>query len=244
MRAFIKVLAFFVLFALFLVWRFPYDSLVARAVREAEIATGSTILYKSDSAGPFGVKVRDLTVNLVSGASIQFDSARIFPTRGGLRATAYQGDDEMGVRFNGTQLEVDLRGISVQTGNEMIGTTSATGNIAYNVHTHEGDGTLGLEIPELGVPVPLSDPSVSLGSTFVIKNIGTAESPRTGVSTEIKLMSGDGNSTANGTISIEGQPPPTAPLLNGTLRFEMPTGRGTLRLSGSWDNPVTKIIPN
>jgi hypothetical protein len=33
MKVLLKIGVFFVLFALFLVWRFPYDSLVERAVR-------------------------------------------------------------------------------------------------------------------------------------------------------------------------------------------------------------------
>lgn len=98
-------------------------------------------------------------------------------------------------------------------------------------------------IPELGLPLPLPDKSVEMGSTFVIKNLGTASSPRTGVSSELNLLTGDGSSSANGTLSLEGQPRPASPLLNGNLRFEVPTGRGTLRLSGTWDKPITKIIP-
>ena len=99
MRVLLKIGAFAVLFVLFLIWRFPYDSLVERAVRKAEDATGATILYTPSSAGPFGVKVKDLTVRLASGASLKFDSARIFPTSDGLSATAYQGDSEMEVDF-------------------------------------------------------------------------------------------------------------------------------------------------
>lgn len=242
MRVLLKVGAFLVLFVLFLIWRFPYDSLVERAVRKAEDATGATILYTPSSAGPFGVKVKDLTIRLASGASLKFDSARIFPTSDGLSATAYQGDSEMEVDFDGTNLEVKLNDISVQTGTEMIGTTRATGEMAYNVRSREGNGSLRLVIPELGIILPL-DKSIEMGSTFVIRNVGTPEVPRTGVSTELKLLSGDGSASANGTIAIEGQPP-GPPLINGTLRYESPLGRGTLRLSGTWDKPITKTIPN
>ncbi|MCA9776092.1 MAG: type II secretion system protein GspN, partial [Candidatus Eremiobacteraeota bacterium] len=154
MRVLLKIGAFAVLFVLFLIWRFPYDSLVERAVRKAEDATGATILYTPSSAGPFGVKVKDLTVRLASGASLKFDSARIFPTSDGLSATAYQGDSEMEVDFNGTNLEVKLNDISVQTGTEMIGTTRATGEMAYNVRSREGNGSLRLVIPELGIILP------------------------------------------------------------------------------------------
>jgi type II secretion system protein N len=243
MKVIVKIGVFCVLFVLFLVWRFPYDSLVERAVRQAEVATGATILYQPSSAGPFGVKVKDLHVQMASGASLKFDSARIFPTSEGLTATAYQGESEMKVSVSGKVLDVKLKDVTVQTGNDVIGTTRATGEMTYAVATREGGGSLRLVVPELGLPIPIPDKSVELGSTFVIRNVGTPELPRTGVSTELKLLSGDGSSSANGTVSLEGQPPPNSPLLNGTLRFEVPTGRGTLRLSGTWDNPVTKIIP-
>lgn len=244
MRALIKLGVFFILFLLCLVWKFPYDSLVERAVRQAEVATGATILYQPGNAGPFGVTVKDLTVRLASGASLQFVSARIFPTRSGLRATAYQGDNEMKVDFTGANIKVELNDITVQTGSSMIGVTRATGEVLYGIRTREGKGSLRLVIPELGIPLPLPDKSMELGSTFLIRNVGTPELPRTGISTDLKLLSGDGSASANGTVSLEGQPPPAVPQLNGTLRYESPLGRGTLRISGTWDKPVTQIIPN
>lgn len=241
MKVLAKIAAFLLCFVLFLVLRFPYDSLVERAVRQAELATGATILYQPSSAGPFGVKVKNLNVRLASGASLQFDSARIFPTRNGLSATAYQGESEMEVGFNGRLLEVELADVTVVTGSDVIGTTRATGQMQYQVRTREGDGSLRLVVPEIGLPLPISDKQVELGSTFVIKNIGTPELPRTGVSTELKLLSGDGKSSANGTVSLEGQPRPNPPLLNGTLRYETPIARGTLRLSGSWNDPAVNV---
>lgn len=244
MKLLAKIAAFILFFVLFLIWRFPYDGLVERAVRQAELATGATIIYKPVSAGPFGVKVKDLNVRLASGASIKFETARIFPTRSGLNATAYQGESEMEVNFNGTLLKVGLDDITVQTGNSMIGTTRATGTLDFNVRSRDGKGDLRLVIPELGIIMPMPDKSVEMGSTFIIRNVGTPEAPRTGVSTDLKMLSGDGSASANGTIALEGQAPPASPVLNGTLRYESPLGRGTLRISGSWDKPVTKTIPN
>ena len=133
MKILVKIASFSLLFVAFLLWRFPYDSLVERAIRQAEVATGATILYQPGPAGPFGVKVKDLNVRLRSGASLQFDSARIFPTRKGLRATAYQGENEMKVKFNGSTLDLELSDISVKTGNSMVGTTRVTGSLVYGV---------------------------------------------------------------------------------------------------------------
>ena len=241
MKVLNKIAAFIVCFVLFLILRFPYDSLVERAVRQAELATGATILYKPSSAGPFGVKVKDLTVRMASGAQLQFDTARIFPTRRGLSATAYQGESEMEVGFNGKLLELTLEDVTVVTGSDVIGTTRATGQLNYDVRSRAGEGALRLVVPEIGLPLPISDRQVELGSTFVIKNIGTPDLPRTGVTTELKLLSGDGKSSANGKINLEGQPAPNPPLLNGNLRYETPSLRGTLRLGGSWNDPSINV---
>ena len=57
-----------------------------------------------------------------------------------------------------------------------------------------------------------------------------------------QLLSGDGSASASGTVSLEGQPPPGSPLLNGNLRYESTLGRGTLRLGGTWDNPAVTTV--
>ena len=244
MKVLAKIGAFLILFVVFLIIRFPYDSLVERAVRQAELATNATILYRPSSAGPFGVKVKDLSITLSSGTSLSFDSARIFPTRGGLRATAYQGENEMKVNFSGTSLQVELNDSKVKTGTDVLsGETIATGEINYAVRTREGGGTLRLVIPDVGALLPLPVGKAEMGSTFVIRNVGTQELPRTGVSAEIKLLGGNNNASANGTVTIEGQPPPQPPLLSGNLRYEFQNRRGSVRLSGTWDKPATQIIP-
>jgi hypothetical protein len=241
MKALIKIAAFIAIFLVVLVWRFPYDSLVESSVRRAETATGATIIYQPVSAGPLGVRVSDLQISMPSGASIQFDSAKIFPTRQGLWATAKQGDNEMQVTVSPSTLTLKLTDIKVQTGSDGIGDAKATGDLTYQLATREGQGTLRLVIPELKLPLPI-DPAVEIGSTYTIRNVGTPQQPRTGVSAELKMMSKD--ITANGTISLEGQPPPSRPILNGNLSYEHQSlGRGSLQLSGSWDKPSIKTIP-
>lgn len=215
-----------------------------KAVREAEQATGATILYKPSSAGPFGVKVNDLSIRMRSGTTLEFDSARIFPTKKGLNATAYQGENEMLVSYDGSLLTLKLTEISVKSGTDVIGgQTTATGDLSYAPGTREGKGTLRMVIPDVGALLPLPVGKAELGSSFVLRNVGTPDFPRTGVSAEVKLLGGNNAASANGTITIEGQPPPQAPLINGNLRYEFQNRRGSVRLSGSWDKPTTQIIP-
>lgn len=241
MNFLIKTAVFLAIFTVVLIWRFPYDALVEKSVRRAEAATGATIIYQPVSAGPLGVRVSDLQINMPSGASIRFDSARIFPTRQGLRATAYQKDNEMKVTVSPSTLDLTLTSISVETGSEGIGTATATGTLTYQLTTREGKGELRLVIPELKLPLPIPDPSMEIGSVYTIRNVGTPQQPRTGVSAEVKLLNKD--IAANGTISLEGQPPPSRPLINGNLSFDAPTGQGTLQLGGTWDKPSIKMNP-
>ena len=90
MKILIRIAVFLAVFVLVLIWRFPYDALVESSIRKAESATNATITYKPVSAGPLGVKVSDLQINMPSGAAIRFDSAKLFPTTSGARVTALQ----------------------------------------------------------------------------------------------------------------------------------------------------------
>ncbi len=241
MKVLIKLAVFCVLFVLVLILRFPYDALVERSVRRAESSTGATIIYQPVSAGPLGVRVNDLQINMPSGAAIRFDSARIFPTTSGLRVTAKQKDNEMKATVSPTTLDLDLTSITVETGSEGIGEATATGTLHYKMAAREGEGQLRLVIPELKLPLPIPDPSMEIGSSYTIRNVGTPQQPRTAVSAEVKLLNKD--ITANGTVSMEGQPPPSRPLINGNLSFDAPTGQGTLQLGGTWDKPSIKLNP-
>jgi hypothetical protein len=239
MRVLAKIGAFLVIFLVVLILRFPYDTLVEKSVRRAETATGATIIYDPVSAGPLGVKVSNLQITMTSGASIRFDTARLFPTREGLTAKAYQKENEMAVTVTPTSLTMKLTNIEVETGSEGIGKAGATGTLNYGLSSREGNGELRLVIPDLKLPLPV-DPSIEIGSAFTIRNVGTPEQPRTGVSVEVKLINKD--ITATGTVSLEGQPPPSRPLLNGNLSYDGTTiGRGNLQLGGTWDKPSIKM---
>ena len=172
MKILTRIGAFLAIFLLALLWRFPYDTLVEQSVRRAETATGATIIYDPVSAGPLGVKVNNLQISMPSGASIRFDSARIFPTREGLRATGYQKDNEMKATVSPTTLVFSLTNIEVETGSEGIGKATATGQLTYGLSSREGKGELRLVIPELKLPLPV-DPSIEIGSAYTIRKVGT-----------------------------------------------------------------------
>ena len=244
MKTLVKIAVFCGLFVAFLIWRFPYDALIEKSVRRAETVTGATILYQPVSASITGVKVKDLQVTMPSGVRLRFDSAKLFPTRGGLSVSAQQGEGTMEAELSPSTLTVELQDITARTGSQMAETAALTGDVTYELASREGKGKMRIVVPKLQVFLPIPLDSVDVGSTFVINNVGTAEAPRAGLRAEVKLLSGDNQSSANGTVSLERQPPPSAPLINGNFRYEIPNSRGTLRLSGTWDKPVPTIIPN
>ncbi len=241
MKTLIKIVVFIAIFLIVLIWRFPYDALVESSIRRAETATNATITYQPVSAGPLGVRVSDLQINMPSGASIRFDSARLFPTRSGARVTAKQGENEMKATISPTSLILELKDITVETGSAGIGQARATGDLEYGLSSREGKGTLRLVIPELKLPLPV-DPAMEIGATYTIRKVGTPQQPRTGVSADVSLLNKD--ITANGTLSLEGQLAPAKPMINGNLNYEHKSlGRGSLQLGGTWDNPSIKTIP-
>lgn len=241
MKILIRIAVFLAVFVLVLIWRFPYDALVESSIRKAESATNATITYKPVSAGPLGVKVSDLQINMPSGAAIRFDSAKLFPTTSGARVTALQGENEMKATLSPTSLHLDLKDISVDTGSSGIGTARATGDLQYGLNSREGKGTLRLVIPELKLPLPV-DPAMEIGAAYTIRKVGEGKQARAGVSADVNLLNKD--ITANGTISLEGQPAPARPAISGNLNYEHKTlGRGSLQLGGTWDNPSIKTIP-
>lgn len=242
MRILAKIAAFLVIFGVVLSLKFPYDALVEKSVRRAEELTGATVLYRPVSAGPFGVKVSDLEVRLRSGASLRFDSARIFPTRQGLSATAYQEDNEMEVSLNLTQLELKLTDILVQSGSEAVGQARVTGDLTYVFNEQRGGGEMRLVVPELKLPLPVPDHVLEVGATYQIRNGQPDQSdPWLGVRAEVRLTGGQ-HYTGSGTVNLTPQPP-NSPNVNGNINFEAPPHKGILRLSGTLDKLATNVIP-
>ena len=238
-----KVLLTAALFLVFLIWRFPYDTLVERSVRILQTGTGAHIRYTPVSAGPLGVKVRDLKLQLPSGAKFQCNSARFFPTRNGIRAQLYQENGEAFAVVTPRNLSVELNNLEVQTGNEELGLARLTGDLQFQLQERVGKGKLRLVAPEFSAPLPNVDPPLEVGSTFNIKNLGTPEQPRSQIAAQVKLVNESNTFTADGPLQLETPAGGGSPLISGNLRFDHPISRGTLRLGGRWNDLKTEVIP-
>lgn len=243
MRVLLNIVLGLGLFLFFLVLRLPYDTMVERSVRELEASTEVSLSYTPVSAGPTGVRLSELRLKMPSGARLAFTRARLFPTRAGLRAELFQEGGSAKLRLNRRDLKVTLASVEVETNNQYLGTCRLTGDFSYDIRDRFGKGSLGLVSPNFNAPIPVSDAPLEVGSSFVIKNVGTPEQPRSSITAQINLVSRDNTFSADGPITLEAQVAGGKPTISGNLRFEAPTGRGTLRLGGDWEQPKIDILP-
>ncbi len=235
-----KLLLVVFLFLFFLAWRFPYDTLVERSVRNLESNTGVQLSYTPVSAGPMGVKVRDVKVTLPSGANLIFNSTRFFPIRGGVKAELIQEEGEAELSLANGVVTVEMANVVVDTNNSEIGTTRLTGDLSYSLAEHDGKGHLRMVVKEFAaLPV---DGALELGSSFVIRNLGSPDA-NSDISAQLKLVSQDGTFSADGPVTLKPQPG-GSPFISGNLRFDHPLGPGTLILGGRWNDLQMRVVPN
>lgn len=231
------------LYLVFLVVRFPYDTLVERSVRLLEASTGASVIYTPVSAGPLGVQVRDLVLTLASGASLSFSEALIRPTTSGLVARLGQDEGQATARLSHRQLTVTLNDVEVETASEELGLTRLSGDLTYDLRGRQGQGHLRMVVPNFRAPLPIPETPLEVGASFNIANAGTQEQPRSRVASDVRLVTQDQKFSADGTVTIESQVTGQR-ALSGNLRFESPQGRGMLRVGGTWKNPTWAVVPN
>lgn len=243
MKIFGRVVLGVILYLLFLVWLFPYDSLVERTIRNLESTTGASVSYTPVSAGPTGVRLKNVTVALPSGATLTVAEARAFPTREGIWAELKQDQGLCQVRLDYRRVDLEMDSLEIDTGSSQFGVSRFTGTMGYDLQERTGKGELHLAMPKFQAPL-IPETSIDVGGPFEIHNSGTALAPHSSVTADLKLVSGDSSFSASGPVVIQAQPTGGSPLLSGNLRFEAPTGRGMLRLGGTWGDPTWTVIPN
>lgn len=229
-----------VLYLAFLTWRFPYDALLARKVRQLESSTGASVNYTPVSAWPLRLKVKDLHLSLASGASLQFDSATVWLTTSGLDAELVQDEGKAEIDFGWRRLNVQLDKVECQTGSSQLGLASFTGTLHYNLEQHTGRGDLRMVVPKFQAPLPIPEAPLELGASFTILNAGTDKRPRSRIPADVHVVSQDQKFSGDGKVVIEsrlaGQP-----TLSGDLRFESPMDKGVLQVGGTWKNPIFRV---
>lgn len=226
------------LFLGFLVWRFPYDALVERSVRNLEASTGAHLSYTPVSAGPFGVKFSEVKLTLPSGATLNFTSTRFYPIWGGIKAQLRQEDGEAELSLAEGVATIKLTNVLVDTHSSVIGVTRLTGDLTYLLSSRDGKGHLRMVVKEFAA-LPVEGP-LELGSSFTLQNLGRGD--QTQVQAQLNLVSQDGTFTADGQVALDAQPD-GSPFINGQLRFDHPLRRGILILGGRWDDLQTQVVP-
>lgn len=238
MRVLGAILAWLLLFALFLALRFPYRAVFERTVARIETATGADLGWEEADVGLLGVSLRGFTMRMPSGAQFSADRAHFRPAWRGLSATfgQTQAKGQATMRLAGSTLTVHAEDLQVDTGSRDLATVRLTGDLAYDLNTREGKGEIRMAVPDLSRVLPLPVPSLEVGARLTIRPVAGAGPPTTEVNTEISLF-GEGI-TGGGNVRLRSQPGGGPPALAGSLQINAgKLGTHAIRVGGTWGRP-------
>ena len=229
-------LAFVFLYLVFLIWLFPYQSMVDHTFQRFEDSTGAQITYQTQSAGPTGVQLRDLHLTMPSGIEVTFNSVRLHPTGvGTMRANFSQGGVQSSLQADRHQLHLQLDQVEFQSGTHELGKVRTTGNLTYDLDRKDGGGDLRLEVPKFQGPLPIE--SLELGTNLNLVDHGQGME----VSAEVHSLGGQ-EFTGDGNIRVTPQAGQSG-RLSGTLAIRTPSiKKGTLRIEGTWRKPTWSVV--
>lgn len=233
MRVLTALVAWVLLFLLFLLLRFPYRTVFERAVTRIETSTGADLAWEEADVGMLGVDLRGFEVRMASGARFTADRATFRPAWGGLSAS-FQQTQQGGAgtaRLNGSQLSLHAEKLQVETGSRDMPGMSVSGDLAYNLAGREGSGELRMGVPKLTLPI-VGEIPLEVGAKVKIAPLNPAGSD---IAADVSLYGQD--LSGGGPVRLRSQPGGGDPALSGTLQIQSPLGRNAVRLSGTWSRP-------
>lgn len=240
MRGLLGGAAWLALFGAFLAFRFPYQAAFNRFVAEVQEATGAQLSWREARAGPLGLALKEAEVLLPSGARVGADRVRLRPAWGGLAGELSQieAGGKARLRLRGAALELRAEDLRVDTGMAGLGTIRVSGELAYDLRSREGEGTLRMALGKLAIPLPLPDSPIEVGARVVVaEGAGEGAEVRADVG-----LSGEGLS-GKGQVRLRSLPGGGPPALSGTLRVDSPGGQAALQLGGTWGRPEWRVLP-
>lgn len=249
MRFLGALVAWILLFLLFLALRFPYRTAFERTVARIETATGADLAWEQADVGLLGVELQGFTVRMPSGARFGADRAHFRPAWGGLTATFTQTQQKGAAtaRLNGSDLALHAEDLQVETGSRDLATVRITGDLGYNLNSREGRGEMRMKVPDLSKVLPVPVPSLEIGAKVAIKPMALPAGPGPGpagappamgteVTSDVSLF-GEGLS-GGGNLSLRSTPGGGPPALAGTLQLNAGNlGNHTIRVGGTWGRP-------
>lgn len=238
MRFLGHLLAWVLLFSLFLVLRFPYQAVFEQAVARIEASTGADLAWEEARVGMLGVDLRGFSLRMPSGARFSADRARFRPAWGGMTAlldqTQAKGRATAGLR--GSTLELHAEDLQVDTGSRDLATVRLTGDLSYDMNQRTGGGEVRMAVPDLSKVLPLPVPALEVGAKVTLRSVAGAGPPTSEVNAELSLF-GEGIS-GGGTVRMQSQPGGGPPALNGSLKINAGTlGTHEVRVGGTWGRP-------
>lgn len=251
MRLLGALVAWVLLFLLFLALRFPYRTAFERTVSRIETATGADLAWEEADVGLLGVDLQGFTVRMPSGAKFAADRARFRPAWGGLSAafTQTQQKGAATASLNGSDLLLHAEDLLVETGSRDLPTMRVTGDLGYNLNSRDGRGEIRMRIPDLSalLKLPVSVPTLDVGAKVTLKPVALPTGPGPGpagappamgseVGADVSLF-GEGIS-GGGNLALRSAPGGASPSLAGVLQIDAGQfGKHTIRVGGTLDRP-------
>ena len=238
MRRLGSLLAWLLLFLVFLAMRFPYRAVFERAVARLETATGADLAWEEANVGLLGVDLRGFSVQMPSGARFAADRTRFQPAWNGLSASfaQTQAGGKATARLQGSTLTLHAEDLQVDTGSRDLKTVRLTGDLAYDLNSGQGNGELRMALPDMSSVLPIPIPTLEVGAKVVLRPVQGAGQKATEVTSDLSLF-GEGIS-GKGKVNLRSTPGAGPPTLNGILQIDAgQLGTHTVRIGGTWGRP-------
>ncbi|MBQ7502161.1 hypothetical protein IJT93_05525 [bacterium] len=195
MKILLKIAVWLLVFAVVLLIRFPYESVLSHAMAKLEADSGIVVNWQDAQVGLGSMKMKGLSVSIPSGSRFQADKAAVSVIKGGMKIKFTQNDptailkqtlnlseaesispsmippDEPGTASlraaAPSVLSFESENLVVDTGSKSLQAIVLSGNM--NIVNYEGKGVINLKVPYLKIdalPIPLQN--IEIGSTVTM----------------------------------------------------------------------------
>ena len=194
MKILIKIAVWAAVFMIVFAVRFPYESLLHKAMTQLEQKNGVQVSWQKAAVGLGTLQMKGLSVNIPSGSRFQADKASVSVISKGMEIKFAQNSlsdilkaslKDSGIEssmpakfqnetgsaslkaFTSSKLSFESENLAVDTGSPSMKAIILSGYI--NIDKTEGKGEINLKVPYLkadGLPIPLTDIEIGCVTTM------------------------------------------------------------------------------